>query len=91
MANTQYEEEREGKEKKKRKANLGQTRLTTIHAPLIEEEDAKMNQIMWQNYSYNYRNQLYASPEGSIAADILVCEARVNKFFVFLCKNQKCY
>ena len=81
------------KEKKERKEKQIWVKLgwTTIHAPLIEEEDAKMNQIMRQNYSYNYQNQLHVLPEGSIAADILVCEARVNKFFVFLCKNQKCY
>jgi hypothetical protein len=43
---------------------------------------------MRPNYSYNYQNQLHASPEGSIAADMLVCEARVNNFFVFCAKTK---
>jgi len=61
MTSTRYEKKREGKKKKEKKSNFGSKSCqTTIHAPLRERKNAKTNQIIRYNHSYNHWNQLHA-------------------------------
>jgi len=57
MANMQSEEERKGKERKKRRKEKQfwvKPRRAPIHAPPKEEENAETNQMMWYNHGYNH-------------------------------------
>jgi hypothetical protein len=46
--------EKEKKEIKKKKSNFDPNHIKiTIHAPPIKEDDAEMNQMMWQDHDYN--------------------------------------
>jgi hypothetical protein len=59
------------------------------HASPREENDAKINPMMWQNHDSNHWNQLHALPEDGETAD--TCKVHINNFlFIYLYKKQKC-
>jgi hypothetical protein len=72
MACMQIQEEREGKERKRKKKSFPTKPCrTTIHVPSRKEEDVETNPMIRREHQYTHQSQRHTPPEFGGVADTL--------------------